>query len=210
MSLRARWRVALRSTRMWRIRLRTRVRDARALRCLSTGRRRVRDASGRVDAVRGRLGRATRPAPHGARASVVIVLTLFVHTTEGKATSAEFGKNLRRHETTARDATRTLQRRRALLSPRDRTRVGPSRDPFKNITRCILMSIVLLFATRKARLDAMFIRLVLDDQKVGTEGGRTGRTAPSGSGTAPPPGTLHASIALYSSFTFSQRWSASA
>ena len=40
-------------------------------------------------------------------------------------------------------------------------------------------------------------------QNTGTDGGLTGRTALEGSGTSPPPGTLHASIALYSSFTFS-------
>ena len=57
------------SRRMWRLRVRTRVLAARARGFLPTGRRRVQDPSGRVDAVRGGLGRATLPAPHGARRS---------------------------------------------------------------------------------------------------------------------------------------------
>ena len=42
-----------------------------------------------ADASVARLG----PHPMARAGSVVIVLTLFVHTTQGKATSAEFGKN---------------------------------------------------------------------------------------------------------------------
>lgn len=61
----------------WRLRVRTRVLAARTRACLSTGRRLVQDAPGRVDAVRGRLGRATRPAPH-ARGAVRVVLTFAV------------------------------------------------------------------------------------------------------------------------------------
>jgi len=38
-------------------------------------------------------------------------------------------------------------------------------------------------------------------QKVGTDGGRAGRILSGGNGTVVPPGTLHASISLYSSTT---------